>query len=203
MPKIFTKEHYWGICGAFFFCLCSSCCILEDLNLGGNQEIGKTHRDVEGGVHEDVEDCPDGKVDPEGETVRALLLTSSTVFKINPDALRRKILSEIRAYLKVGLHHRSHFHFLLWNDGWHSLTYSYPDNIVNHNRGRKWLGLTCNSGLWHWQGQIENCNRGHKWLGLHIGLPCLWSTRLLGQPSENLRNRRRNNQMENFTQIKN
>ena len=48
------------------------------------EEEKKTDRYVEGGVHEDVEDGPDGKVDPEGEIVGAFLFTPATVFQINP-----------------------------------------------------------------------------------------------------------------------
>ena len=61
-----------------------------------SEEEKKTHRYVEGGVHEDVEDGPDSKVDPEGEAVRAFLLTPSPVFQINPgrtNFIRRSILA--------------------------------------------------------------------------------------------------------------
>ena len=40
----------------------------------------KTDRDVKGGVHEDVEDRPNGKIGPECEAVGSLFLSTLTIF---------------------------------------------------------------------------------------------------------------------------
>ena len=45
----------------------------------------QTDRDVKGGVHEDVEDRPNGKIGPECETVGSLFLSSLTIFQFDPE----------------------------------------------------------------------------------------------------------------------
>ena len=45
----------------------------------------QTDRDVKGGVHEDVEDRPDGKIGPECEPVGSLFLSSLTIFQFDPE----------------------------------------------------------------------------------------------------------------------
>ena len=45
----------------------------------------QTDRDVKGGVHEDVEDRPNGKIGPECEPVGPLFLSSLTIFQFDPE----------------------------------------------------------------------------------------------------------------------
>ena len=45
----------------------------------------QTDRDVKGGVHEDVEDRPNGKIGPECEAVGSLFLFTLTIFQFDPE----------------------------------------------------------------------------------------------------------------------
>ena len=62
---------------------------MEQRSISKESEARRTHQEVVGSVHEDVEGDPDDQVDPEGETAGAFFLTASPVFKINPDVVRR------------------------------------------------------------------------------------------------------------------
>ena len=69
---------------------------MQQRSISKESKARRTHQEVVGSVHEDVEGDPDDQVDPEGETAGAFFLTASPVFKINPVVRRVKVKVELK-----------------------------------------------------------------------------------------------------------
>ena len=63
----------------------------------------RTHRDVVGSIHEDVEDGPDDQIEPKSETASTFFLNASPIFQINPVVRKVKVEAESADESEIGL----------------------------------------------------------------------------------------------------